>query len=391
MTQTTNEMDERLRGFLDLLRPAPALDPQIAAQERANFLAQVENLRLTVSPKPRERHIEWIDKIKLTFTRKEGSPMISTLLSLVLAISFLFGGAGATVYAAQTSLPDQPLYAVKTWSEQVRQGLEISPQAKLGVILMFTNRRMAEISRQLSSGKMIQPVLIERFQEELDKVLELSAGMDTPQMMKALQQIRRQAETQAQTMSDWMNSGTGQVDPALAQMRDRLREQARLAVMGETDPDTFRLQIRDRDRLKMRLQTPQPTQMNAADQTPIVTPVGENNSYGPGPFTGQPTSAPGGYNNGPGPNPTNAGSAGYGPGPQVGSATCTPVLDGTGPGPGPQPTSSGTGGGGAGPQHPTVDPGSPGDSGSGNQATPQGNGNPGNSQTTISPGNGGRP
>jgi hypothetical protein len=391
MTQITNEIDERLHGLLDRLRTVPALDPQIAAQERANFLAQVEHL--AVSPKTRERHIEWIDKIKLTFQRKESSPMISTLLSLVLAISFLFGGTGATVFAVQTSQPDQPLYAVKTWSEQAHLRLEVSPQAKLGLVLTFTNRRMAEISGLITTGKPVPTEVIGRFQEELNQALQLCAGLEDPQMVKALEQIRRQAETQSQVMSAWTNGGAAQLDPALAQLRDRLREQARLAALGETDPDAFRLQIRDRqsDRLKIQLHTPQPTQTNAAGQTPTVTPTGDNNSYGPGPFVGQPTSAPGGYNYGPGPNTTNAGSAGYGPGPQAGTATCTPVSDGTGPGPGPKPTSSGSGGPGPGPQNPPATPEPPGGSGSGGQVTPQGNGSSSVGQTTTSTGNGGRP
>ena len=393
MTQITNEMDERLHGLLDRLRTVPALDPHIAAQERAKFLAQVENLHLAVSPKTRERHIEWIDKIKLTFQRKESSPMISTLLSLVLAISFLFGGSGATVFAAQTSQPNQPLYAVKTWSEQVRLGLEYSPQAKLGLILTFTNRRMAEISGLLTAGKTVPAEVIERFQEELNQALQLCGGMEDFQMVKALEQIRRQAETQAQAMSAWTNGGAAQLDPALAQLQDRLREQARLAALGETDPDAFRLQIRDResDRLKTQLHTPQPTQTNAASQTPTVTPAGDNNSYGPGPFVGQPTNAPGGYSFGSGPTPTGSESGGYGPGPQAGTATCTPVSDGTGPGPGPKPTSSGSGDPGPGTQNPPATPEPPGGSGSGSQATPHGNGNPNTGQPTTSNGNGGMP
>lgn len=45
--------------------------------------------------------------------------MTKTLLSILIALVFVFGAAGVTVAAAQKSQPGEPLYALRTWSTQM--------------------------------------------------------------------------------------------------------------------------------------------------------------------------------------------------------------------------------------------------------------------------------
>jgi hypothetical protein len=45
--------------------------------------------------------------------------MTKTLLSILIALVFVFGAAGVTVAAAQKSLPGEPLFALRTWSTQM--------------------------------------------------------------------------------------------------------------------------------------------------------------------------------------------------------------------------------------------------------------------------------
>jgi len=399
MTQTEIELDEHLKGLLDRLRSVPPLDPQAVVQERANFLAQGELFLAAVSQQPRRRHIGWINTLVLTFQRKERIPMLNTLMAIVVTITLLFSGAGATVYAAQDSLPDEPLYPVKTWSEDVRLSLVSSPQGQLDLTLDYTDRRVAEIASLQATAKPVSEGVTARLQEELDAALQIAAWMDDPQMVQALAQIRLLAETQSQTLTTLMGGGSSQGDPMLARLRERLQEQVRLAVAGEADPQGFRLQVRERlrDRQKMPSHTPNPTQPGPATRTPSVTPVPTGNSYGPGPDGSQTTGTPGHY--GPGnPNPSqtpmptgssygpgpgagqlSATPGGYGPGPQAGTSTCTPAQNGGGPGPGPQ--------------NPTVtqQPGGPGPGSGQSTVTPQQGGNPGSEQPTEPPGQGDRP
>jgi len=45
--------------------------------------------------------------------------MTKTLLSILIALVFVFGAAGVTVASAQQSQPGEALYALRTWSTQI--------------------------------------------------------------------------------------------------------------------------------------------------------------------------------------------------------------------------------------------------------------------------------
>jgi hypothetical protein len=413
MKPTETELDEHVKGLLDRLRKVSPLGPQAVAEERAKFLAQGEKFRAAVSQPKSRRHNGWINTFVLAFPRKERIPMLNTLMAIVISLTLLFGGAGATVYAAQSSLPDETLYPVKTWSEDVRLSLAGSSQGQLDLTLDFTNRRITEIAGLQADGKPVPGGAATRLQNELDVALQIAAGMEDSQMVQALVQIRLRAETQSQTMTTLMGSGSGQDNPELARLQERLQEQVRLAAAGEADLQGFRLQVRDRDRQNSPSQTPNSTQPGTIPHTPSATPVPTGNSYGPGSDGGQATGTPGHYGPG-GPNPSQtpmptggsygpgpgAGQqtstpGGYGPGPQASTSTCTPAQNGGGPGNGTNPSQTPQSSGpGSGSQNPTVtmQPSGPGSGTGQSTATPQQSGNPGGGQTVEPPGlGGGRP
>lgn len=400
MNPMNDEIDERLQTLLKQLKPAAPLDPATAAAERARFMAQVNHLAKGVSLRPESRLTGWIKKITTPSRRKELSPMFSTLLTIALVIGVLFGGAGTTVYAAQNSLPDYTLYPVKTWSEQVRIRLTNSPEDQLGMVLQFTNRRMLELSEIVSQDDTIPLVWQTRFQQNLEDALQIAAGMDDPSLQQALAQIRSQAENQVQNILTLRREHPGLADQLMDQLQERLREQARLAGLGETDPQGFRQQIHDRDRLHWQT-TPFPGSSATRTQTSTCTPAGTQNSFGPGPNAGttagtQSQFGPGGstYNQTPEPS-----GNGYGPGLQAGDPTKTPVTGGSGTVPGPvnptaTPKASG-GGSGSGSGQPTAtsQPSSGGQgSGSGQPtATAQQNGQPTGGGATQPPGGNSKP
>ena len=390
MTPSEIELDEHLKGLLDRLRTVSPLGQQAVAEDRANFLAQGEIFRAAVSQQARHRHIGWINILVSAFQRKERIPMLNTFMAIVITMTLLFGGAGAAVYAAQGSLPDQTLYLVKTWSEDVRLLLEGSSQGQLDLTLEFTDRRVAEISRLRAMDKPVPERVATRLQEELDAALQIAAGMDDPQLVQALAQIRQQAEVQSQTMKALIGEGSGQKDPELVRIQERLQEQVWLAASGESDPQGFRLQVRERlrDRQNMPSKTPDPTQPGSVTQTSTITPGPTGNGYGPG--TGdQSPGTPDHYGPG-GPHPSqtpmpNGGSYGLGPG--GGQLSATPGGYGPGSNPSQTPQSDGPG---SGPQNPSVTPqqSGPGSRTGQSTDTPQPGGNPGGDQSTQSPGQG---
>ena len=60
--------------------------------------------------------------------------MFKTILVVTTVLTMLFGAAGVTVAAAQSSQPGEPLYAVKAWSQQMQQSrtmLQVNQQTQL--------------------------------------------------------------------------------------------------------------------------------------------------------------------------------------------------------------------------------------------------------------------
>jgi hypothetical protein len=349
------------------------LDAQAVAEERAKFLGQGEKFRAAVSRPKDRRHKEWINNLILVFRRKEHSLMLNTLIAIVVTITLVFGGGGVTVYAAQGSLPDEPLYAVKTWSEDTRLALAGSSQEKLDLTLDFTNRRVEEMTRLQAGGKAIPGGVSVRMQNELEEALKIAAGMEDAQMIQALEQVRLQAETHSQAVAAVMGD-----NPELARLQERLQEQVQLAAGGASDPQGFRLRVRERERQNNPAQTPNPTGSPNLTHTPPATPQPTGTSYGPGPNGNQHTGTPGhygpgepntsrtpvptggSYGPGPGSGQPSTTPGGYGPGPHAGTSTCTPQgtgQPGNGANPSQTPGAGGPGNGsGDGSPNPSVTP-----------------------------------
>ncbi len=393
MAPIQTNLDENLKNKLERLRSAPPLDAEKVAQERARFLAQGAEFRAAVSQANNRRHNRWINAFIFAFQRKERIPMLNTLMAILITMTLLFGGAGATAYASQDSLPDEPLYAVKTWSENFRLALAGSAEEQLALTLNFTDRRVSEIAGLQAEAKPVSDAVALRLQQELDAALQLAAGMEDAQLAPALTQIRQQAEMQTQTVATLLGEASGQPTteeaPRLMHLHERLQEQVRLATAGVSDPQGFRQQVRDRDRQNRPTQTPQPTQSQPTAHTPMRTPhptdderltetPGHNGTGEPDPSR---TPLPTGAHNGPGPHDN--------------TTTCTPMQDGGGPGPGPDPSSTPQPGGGPGPgpdPSGTPQPGGGPGPGPNPSGTPQpGGGGPGGSMGTPeqTPGHGG--
>ena len=207
--------DDDLKRSLQGLRQVPARDVKSAARGKAAFLNQAALLRSTPArpgqrfPQPSGRRSFW-----------------SLLNSALLAVTLFFAGGAATVYAAQSSLPGQSLYPLKTLSEDALVALVPSPQAKIDLTLAFTDRRVAEMSSLQSQNQPIPGSLVERLNSESDQAVLAAAGLDSQNQGPALQNIRTQAAARAQSVSELLNHDPH--DPALAAALDHSRQLANL-------------------------------------------------------------------------------------------------------------------------------------------------------------------
>ncbi len=78
--------------------------------------------------------------------------MTKTLLSILIALVFVFGAAGVTVAAAQHSQPGESLYALRTWSTQM-----FRQQDKTQVV-----EQMTKTQSRIHEREMTQPQILEQ-------------------------------------------------------------------------------------------------------------------------------------------------------------------------------------------------------------------------------------
>ncbi|HSR21606.1 MAG TPA: DUF5667 domain-containing protein [Anaerolineales bacterium] len=306
--QPNPEPDAQVETLLRSLKHTPLRAAPHASRARAAFLQQVRQLTPRVSNPAADRLNGWQERFgTFGFTaRKEKRSMFSFVMTLLLALGVVFGGAGTAVAVAQGAQPEDALYAVKTWSEDVRLRLAPQSQTKLELALQFSARRVEEIQNGLMLGTAPSTQLLTRFENQLRQQLQIAAGMPDELLFPALLQVREQAQLQEQEMAQLQLQ-----DAAGLQLRERLRSmlqaQAQEAAAGLQDPQRLREQLR----LMFQDMPAPPTHSTDAAQStqpalnPWTTSVPTPGSgYGPGPSQNpwmDATPVPGpGYGPGPG-------------------------------------------------------------------------------------------
>lgn len=167
---------------------------------------------------------------------------MTALTTLLVILGLAFGGTGATVYAAQGSQPDQPLYPVKILSEDLRFQLTTQEQSQLELALQFASRRVEEAAQMTAAGENPPEAVLSRWQQEMDLALWLAAGQQDADLVAALEQIQTRLRDQEQMMTQ-----TGvcvNTEAACEQLRLRLQDRLRLTEDGLMAPETFQQRLR---------------------------------------------------------------------------------------------------------------------------------------------------
>jgi hypothetical protein len=150
-------IDPYLSEKLNLLREIPPRDPQAAARGRERFLAELDSIPELNPVQASPGLMGWFKRKKQP---KKDNPMtrpqrfaFSAVLAIVLIAVLLFGGAGATAFASQGSLPGDALYPVKTGLEQTQVRLSRNAYEQAQLNLRFAERRLDEIAELIKSGR----------------------------------------------------------------------------------------------------------------------------------------------------------------------------------------------------------------------------------------------
>jgi hypothetical protein len=350
--------DAYLIEQIERLKEAPPRNPKAHTAGKESFLLEARNLRnsldlpLPVSNGPLSRLNNWKVQINELFRRKERIPMFTTVMSILVAFVLVFGGAGATAYAAQDSSPNDLLYPAKILSEDVQLSLARDANNQIDLLLAFNDRRLGEIADLVSANLPVPEKVADRIRVQISDALKLAADMDNEDedLEEILTKIQRNLRDQDRVMTMLRTNIPEHADPVMEQLHHNLRNQMQFIDEGLEDPLTF--QHRFRYRSNQDMDEPElediltgivsESEEAYTEETPEDTPVRAGEEYGPGPEAGA------GPEYGPGPQAGPEAEAGpqYGPGEQEQNG---PGPE-TGAGPGPN-EGSGSGGSDSGKQN----------------------------------------
>lgn len=265
-------LEKAFRGFKEV-KPR---DEQKARQARSQYLNQIAALHEAVSPVGENRRKGW-NQIPL-FRRKEKFSMAATITTIILVVTLVLGGTGGSVYAAQSSLPNDALYPLKLFSENIQEAFTSNTGTEMELQLQFANRRMEEIAAMNGEGKVPPEAAVERLRTRLENALRLASSMDEENITPALLRIQKQLHIQEQILLQ-LNSNDSNTS-LLLRAREVLQEQIRKVNSGLEQPLKLQQQLHKQERIN--LTAPAETEQSTLQTT-------ENNpGFGPGSNTDSP-------------------------------------------------------------------------------------------------------
>jgi Domain of unknown function (DUF5667) len=202
MTQNDDSYNPRVKRHLDLLQDIPPRDPEAERLGKQNFLNFAASLPKPVSQKKSWRLNNWIP----TINRMKERQTMFTITTLVVVLTMLFGGAGATVYAAQDSMPNDALYTVKIWTEDLQLGLIKDPEAKFELLEAYLLRRFAEMDELNKNGEAIPVALKTQLQKHLGLMAQLMAHHEDSDLDPYEEQLRTRDQDQTnqnENLPEW--------------------------------------------------------------------------------------------------------------------------------------------------------------------------------------------
>lgn len=168
---------------------------------------------------------------------------MNVLLSILLIAGLLFGGGATAVGAAQDDLPNEPLYAVKMWAEDLSLQFQFNEEAKVNRLMELAQIRIQEMTRLVDAGEPIPDQLRLRLEQHIQQALQLCLNMDDPTLERTLLQLRDRLRDQVRDM-DKLQLHTQ--DQLQLQTRDQLQQQTQ---------DQLQLRIHDQLQLQTQVQT----------------------------------------------------------------------------------------------------------------------------------------
>lgn len=218
-----SEYREELARLVPLVAPLSRLgrdpSPEFQARLEQRLFASVEEARRSRRAGPTER----IGRFFAT------SPLLRAAALAVVALLVVVGSGMGAVQASASSLPDDPLYRVKTAREWVQLALARDEESRVGVQAGQIDERARELERALQPGKqrkVVEAVALQAargVERMVDQALEARARGKPLPSVRALTMIRQMERR----LDRLLEQAPAEARPPLQRLQSFLREQER--------------------------------------------------------------------------------------------------------------------------------------------------------------------
>jgi hypothetical protein len=159
------------------------------------------------------------------------APVSIAMLILVIA-------GGSTVHAAQSSLPGDTLYPVKTGVENLQLAITTSPAAKADLYLKFTQRRIDEVQQAVKLNRNVSAETLAKVQEQFDNTLEeLGNSSNTKASNNTLSHLSVATLNQQVELEQTLAGAPLQSQPVIQQIIDETRRGNTIAQVAYSNHD----------------------------------------------------------------------------------------------------------------------------------------------------------
>ena len=205
-----DQIDPRLYEKLDLLRPTTPRNPEAAARGRAKFLAELDTLEFAPAERARKGILPgWMtNQGKPTAayaTQRKARFSFNGVFLVITLLVFLFGGASMTAFAAQSALPGDVLYPIKTSMENTQLALSTGPTGRANLQMEFAQRRLLEIASLIEEDQFQEiPAAADQFEAHVRNLMvevEDVASRDPEQVTGLSAQVSNALTRYAYSMS----------------------------------------------------------------------------------------------------------------------------------------------------------------------------------------------
>lgn len=234
MTEKNNSF--HLEEYFKALRDsAPQREPRDTSRGRAAFLARAEQGQAA----DRTGWFSWIKESMPSLSAPFSRPRLTAASGLLIAVLFAIGVLGGTAYAAQNSLPEDTLYPVKTFTEDVRLKYTAQPKKKIQLLETYSLRRVEELDAISKQGQKIPSSMLERMEQHTDTMLKLSAEQEEHELSGTLIQVRNVLRAQDEALEKLTRSERVPASQALSRVQKKLDSKLVLVENGINNPASF--------------------------------------------------------------------------------------------------------------------------------------------------------